>query len=921
MCPAEEGAPGLDRLGSEWSWPGSRWWRVDLHAHSSASRDFSRPNGGERDSTAWVEAAAGAGLDAIAITDHDTGAGISAIQDAAGTVADAPILLPGVEIRAGGGVHLLAVMDPACGPEHIADLLSRAGVPVDTRGQDSARSRLTVEQILDEFGKDALILGAHVNGPKGILQALGGQERLGVLGNPNLAAVEVDPAADLDGTWLDGSKSEVGRRVSQVWASDAHSLEEVGRRFTWVKMTRPDIEGLRLALLDGSGSLKCATRENPGDPNAECAELLIERITVADARYIGRSGPVTVRFNPWLNAIIGGRGTGKSTLIDFCRKTLRREADLDASGERGEEGSLRQLFERRVRVPPPDGEGLLTENTRIKVIYRKHGERFALRWSRDGSDSAICRLDGDERTPEEGSVSKRFPVRIYSQKQLFALAQDPNALLAVVDASPSVQAAEKKREIRDLENRYLSLCARAREAFAKASSLGDRRAELADIQRKLDFLQEGGQAKRLSDYRRSRQLDDTWEAVVATAWRGIQSVAQAAEQLGVPDLDDGRGNLEGDSSLAGLAKAHEALGREIARLRTAVLASVEHSQREIEEIQTGEDLREWRQALAASEEAFRAATAELEDRGIRDPGEYTGLLAEAARLRREIDSLEEDQERAVGFAREAEDTLDSYRERRLVLSEARGAFTEDASGGTIRVAVSPLSNSGGLSRTMIDILGTERFDADRKALVQRIRPSVGDWSWDGLDALVEELRSFQSGEADSWPTEDHRFHAALKRVPPERTDRLALYAPDDSVDVRFKSRDRRWRPLKHGSPGQQTAALLAFVLGVGSEPIVLDQPEDDLDNTLIYDLLVTQLRETKLRRQVIVVTHNPNIVVHGDAELVLSLEAGGGETQIKCKGGLQEQKVRDEICEIMEGGSEAFETRYRRIMPAEVRGS
>ena len=179
--------------GSEWSWPGSRWWRVDLHAHSSASRDFSRPNGGEPDWTAWVEAAARAGLDAIAITDHNTAAGISAIQDAAKAVANAPVLFPGVEITA-GGVHLLALMGPECGQEHIDDLLSRVGVPVADRGSDAARSRLTVERILDELGKDVVILGPHVNGPRGIMQQLDGRERLDVLRNPGLAGVEVDPA-------------------------------------------------------------------------------------------------------------------------------------------------------------------------------------------------------------------------------------------------------------------------------------------------------------------------------------------------------------------------------------------------------------------------------------------------------------------------------------------------------------------------------------------------------------------------------------------------------------------------------------------------------------------------------------------------------------------------------------------------------
>ena len=110
-----------------------------------------------------------------------------------------------------------------------------------------------------------------------------------------------------------------------------------------------------------------------------------------------------------------------------------------------------------------------------------------------------------------------------------------------------------------------------------------------------------------------------------------------------------------------------------------------------------------------------------------------------------------------------------------------------------------------------------------------------------------------------------------------------------------------------------SAALLAFLFSYGEEPIILDQPEDDLDNHLIYDLIVTQLRRIKQRRQVIVVTHNANIVVNGDAELVVALVARGGETHPECAGSLQERTVRDTICAVMEGGREAFEQRYRRI--------
>ena len=118
-----------------------------------------------------------------------------------------------------------------------------------------------------------------------------------MLRNRNLAAVEVNPNEAIDESWLDGSIPEIRRKFSRVWSSDGHSMAALGRRFTWVKMTRPDLEGLRLALLDGPDSLKPAVREAPGNPNAHAA-LAIERIIVREARFIGRQSPVTVTFNP-----------------------------------------------------------------------------------------------------------------------------------------------------------------------------------------------------------------------------------------------------------------------------------------------------------------------------------------------------------------------------------------------------------------------------------------------------------------------------------------------------------------------------------------------------------------------------------------------------------------------------------------------
>ena len=903
-------------MSSEWEWPGSRWWRVDLHTHSPASSDFATQEDlDDHKWERWIRAAHTSGLHAAAVTDHNTAAGIPELQQVTQGVEDPLVLFPGVELTASDGVHLLLLMDPACTRQHVEEFLTKVNIPVNKRGQQDARSPLSVEKILEECGDDALIVGAHVNGPNGLLQH-DGQQRIAELRHRNLTAVEVNPDREIDESWLDRSRHEIGRRISQVWCSDGHDFDELGQRSTWVKMTRPNLDGLRLALLDGTASLKPTVREEPGNPNAHHAALALESITVHKGKFVGRAGPTKIEFNPWLNAIIGGRGTGKSTLIDFCRKTFRREAELDSS-DRGEEGSLRSLFDRRMRVPSSrQEEGLLTNETLIEVVYRKDGERFVLSWNQNATVPSIARLDGDEQIPEEGDIRERFPVRIYSQKQLFALAQDPNALLAVIDDSQAVHRVELDRRIKQLEDRYLSLRAEARAASGQAAHLPARKALLVDIRRKLAVLEQGGQTLILNEYRKRRQQNDTWEVILEAALQAVESVGHSAEELSVADLDLGAA-VEDDAARENLRRAHEALRRTVEDLQQDVRQRVERAQQDIEGIRTGADAHQWDEAVAASKHEFEEASAQLAEEGISDPNEYDDLLEQAARIERETEALEREQERAEELDKEAARTLAEYREQRRKLSSKRQRFVRETSSESILVETDEYANCEHLAEDLIEILGIERFESDRRALAQRIQPEQGQpWNWEKLDDVVAKMRQFLSGASDSWSAKDQRFATALKKVPPERIDRLALYLPEDAVRVSFKDRPASsWRALTQGSPGQQTAALLAFILGYGSEPIILDQPEDDLDNTLIYELLVSQLRETKTKRQVIVVTHNPNIVVHGDAELVLSLKASAGQSHIACQGGLQERKVRDEICRVMEGGLEAFENRYQRIMP------
>ena len=901
-------------MSASWDWPGSRWWRVDLHCHSPASHDFRcDPASSSPDWIGWVEAGRDAGLHAVAVTDHNTAAGIEHLQRAAAQVENPPVLFPGVELTTADSCHLLLLMDPARDVSHVEDLLSKVEVPVDARGRQDGRSPLGVEQILRQCGDDVLVIGAHVNGPRGLLR-LSGQQRRGALRDRRMSGAEVDPTRDIDRRWLNGSLPEIGRRVPAVHSSDSHCFDEAGRRYTWVKMTRPDLDGLRLALLDGAGSLRTATRGDPDDPNEQHADLSLESITVEAAKYIGQLSPIQVGLNPWLNVIIGGRGTGKSTLVDFCRKTLRRDGELDGV-ERSEDGALRSLFDRRMRVPSRrDLEGLLTKDTKIEVVYRKDSTRFSLAWSQDGTAHPITLIDGDTLRSEEGDIRQRFPARIYSQKQLFAIAQNPKALLTVIDDSDAVSGADLGRRMDELSDRYLALRAGARSEARKARERPNRTAALADVRRKLKVLEEGGQARVLNDYRRRRQRDGTWGTILEFSQASLDTVEQSVEDLSVADLDSSDDAGQDDHHLKRL---HTALVETFERARSDLTRVVQNARRDIEAIRSGPDAEQWHTSLEASYLEFERVRAELAAEGISDPKDYSRLLADERRLRREIEGLVEAEARSEELEKEAAEVLAAYRKVRRELIDRRRRFARDTSSDTIRVEVRAYGDTNDLVEYLGDRLGTESFERDRNALAGMIEPGEsGEWDWQRLERVVGQMSAVVAGDPVTWGIRDIRFVNKLQKTEPERLDRIALYLPEDMVTVSFRDHSKtNWRPLEQGSPGQQTAALLAFVLGYGDEPIILDQPEDDLDNTLIYDLLVTSLRQTKKARQIIIVTHNPNIVVHGDAELVISLESARGQSHLNSIGGLQESNVRAEVCRVMEGGQEAFESRYRRIMP------
>ena len=913
----------------EWGWNGARWWKCDFHTHTPASNDYGKGQSQtalqERSPKEWLLEYMRAGVDCIAITDHNTGAWIDLVKTALGELTSEkpegfrPLsVFPGVEISVNGGVHLLAILGCDKTTADIDSLLGAVGFHSPCKGSsDAVTTKSFIEVVEAIVSANGLAIPAHVDDDNGLFR-LPGTTLQQALNCKDIFAMELrNPAYQKPQRYVSEKL-----RWAEILGSDSHHPSGVagqsypGSHFTWVKMGSPSVEGLRLALLDGELSVRRSDQDTD-DPN-EHAPLVLDSIEVSQARYMGCSQIFTIGFNPWFNAIIGGRGTGKSTVVEFLRTALRREAELPET--------LQPEFEQYNRVyQDREDSGLLTEDTAIRVICRKDGDRFRVQWNAAGDLEPIEQEVNGQWRRAEGDIQQRFPVRIYSQKQVFQLARTPLALLKIIDEAPEVGYHSWSEKWKTEESRFLSLRTKVREIKVGTSEEQRLRGELDDVERKLAIFEQSGHTEILKSFqKRKRQQRDVeiWEE----SWTGVgEQLREVAAEI-VPDLLD---ETSFDSDAASdnelqrrVAKTHDHLNK----IRESVETLASQANEVVAEWQKSKDESSWKQSVDATIQAYQKFTENLSREGAGDPAAYGELVQRRQVIEQRLKELGERKKQINDLNGEADTCLQHLLEIRRELTASRRSFLNSvlSENQYVQIRVAPYRAREVVEREFRRLLQRED-DSFQKDIGS---PDGGGLLGelykkdDGAEVIEENLLNIKtrvteiaSGEDGTGTVADRRFATHVGNLPPEAIDRLYLWFPEDSLEVQYSARGdgQRFRSIQEGSPGQKTAALLAFLLSYGEEPLILDQPEDDLDNHLIYDLIVTQLREVKRCRQVIVVTHNANIAVNGDAELVVALTARGRETQKECEGSLQEQQVRETICAVMEGGRKAFEDRYRRI--------
>jgi histidinol phosphatase-like PHP family hydrolase len=912
-----------------WKWNGSRWWKFDFHAHTPASDDYGKgPNQAALKKCTpkeWLLDYMRAGIDCVAITDHNSAAWIDRLKDELQQLTKEqpegfrPLyLFPGTEISVDGGIHLLALFDPA---ETTSDLDALRGA-VEYQGdpgQSNGVTRKSFIEVVDAVIRaGAIAIPAHVDGNNGLLK-LQGTTLQQALNCDRIFAVELIDAAFLKPQLYQDKKTP----WTEVLGSDAHhpvgnaDQHYPGSHFTWIKMGSPSLEGLKLALMDGPLSVK-RSDQTTDDPNRH-ASLVIESIEVSQARYMGRAQPFRLELNPWLNAVIGGRGTGKSTIVEFLRFALRRDQELPEA--------LRDEFSKYFNTYASRGDdGLLTENSHFTIVYRKNGARYKVQRSQRG-DAELIQVENNDQSwkPEQGDVAQRFPARIYSQKQIFEMAKAPLALLGIVDDAQKVDRRSWQEKWKAEETKFLSLRAKAREIESGLADEPRLRGEMEDVGRKLAVFEQAGHADVLKEYQkrlRQQRAVEEWEKTWVDAGERVSAVADKIipDSLGAsiftPEAPEDKDLLAKAAASRGRA---EQIGNDMKQLAEKLdeTASRWKSER---------DQSAWKRAVDSAINHYKALLERLRNEGAGEPSAYGELVQRRQLLEARLKEITSKRSQLESVRKESEESLGRLLEIRRDLTKRRSEFLQTVlqSNPYVRIEVVPYG-------------ARETVEAEFRNLIQRetggFEKDIGPANGEGLlgklyydecsqekveeqlKELKQKVRTIASGNRDGIELADRRFATHLAKLPPEAIDRLDPWFPEDFLKVEYSATadGNQFRSIQEGSPGQKTAALLAFLLSYGEEPIILDQPEDDLDNHLVYALIVTQLRNIKQRRQVLVVTHNANIVVNGDAELVVGLAARGGETHQECSGCLQERAVRDTICAVMEGGREAFVQRYRRI--------
>ena len=876
--------------------------QVNPHHYGESYRNS--PNQGDAQSYAadLVEKSLELGIGLLAITDHNSVQDVEVFIEAAR--GSSVTVLPGFELESTDGIHVLCIYNSDFTTAQLERLLGEFGIRDPEPSQKPcSRDFATILEMVSSQG--GIAIAAHTIGVKGLFQALQKSARALAWKNEDLLAIQIPSSIDkLNEGVRSIIRNEVpeyertyksGKRqaIAAVNAKDVACLDDLEDEgaTTLIKFAgQPSVEGLRQAFLDPDSRVRLNSDEEP-EEHSELAAIAWEGGGFLDGGAI--------HLNPNLNVLIGGRGTGKSTVIESIRYAL----DLEPVGD-----EARNAHHDIVRH-------VLRSGTKVSLLVRSlHPAERRYRIERTVPNPPIVRTN-------DGQVSNLRPidvlprVEVFGQHEISELTRSRSKLTTLLhrfvrsDADLEARKSSIQRELRTSRKAIL-------EADEEIAIINERLAELPQLEETLQRFQEAGLEDRLKDQsllvRESRIVDSISERlqpardVLATLRQELPLDRTFVSSRALADLPGAQILDATNAVLQELSNALESVAQQIE-------SALERAEQRIDAITS-----EWSRHKSVIDEQYEAILRELQKSAV--DGE------DFIRLRSSIENLRPLEERHTALVKLRSEEL---QRRRNLLDEWEGVkanqFRElDRAAkrvskrlkGYVRVEVSAAGDRTPLTSLLRDEIGG-RLDVAINKLESAKDLSLTDLvarCRSGAAELTEHYGiTRQQAESIAGAGESTLMKIEELELPP--TTELLL-------NTSGSTGDESWQSLGNLSKGQKAPAVLLLLLLESDAPLVIDQPEDDLDNRFISEVIVEKMRENKRQRQFVFSTHNANIPVLGDAELILGLDATGdvdnGDDEGRAflrpehMGSIDTAAVRALVEEILEGGKEAFERRRRK---------
>ena len=871
---------------------GAHFLRADLHIHSFGPHGSYDVKDNMMTPEAIVDLAIKENLQIIAITDHNVVGNVRAAVDHAN--GKHILVVPGVELSTSDG-HLL-VYFPS--PDSLEAFYGK--LKISTNKQSCMDTMAQCLKYAQEFGGFGVC--AHVDSDSGLEKAHPKFDafKQEILNADNLLGLEITQAANAD--WfcpLDPHadrkncanvrrqhlRHEVEVSLAKIMGSDSHTLAAVGRnannqkRLTRFKMDRLSFESLQIAFMD------CAARVR-----------LEDLIPQAIPHFVGMKleggflSDQIVHFNKNLTCIIGGRGAGKSTMLESLRV---------ASGN----GIEMEIVDSDVW---PDC---------ISLVYQDEtGARHTLTRSKIGEVT-----NGNPDGPLLVSIESYG--QGHTASTIKNCDKDPGVLLDFLDGFIPLKDLKERDDL--IRDELLSNQAEIEKLQVKINRIKDVEAlkKVADGQVATLKTQKVVEVVALEEKLATERIfRDKLRKALAALPPAVATGLNTEELQETMESIDGKGLAVGKEQFQAVKGITDALIADLQNISVGAGRKITDAVSAI-----NSQLSVWVAAQQKTKDQIEELRRELEKQKIKlDMAFIRKVTSDATTYAAQLIELNKSipKQKAARVARAA--LLKERQEIKACIFTMRSSFAmlmnKHLTTSAVDYSVDVKFIEGTISPEFEELLkaamGWRTSQVPKAAIIASnmsplaLLEVIDKKNLVPLTTLKDEGNNavFSTADANAILAKfgEWEHYVALQRCPFQDRPVIKVTKMVSSAGKRVPI----FKDFSKLSLGQQQAILLTILLfSQSTVPLVIDQPEDNLDSEFVYTTLVRSLRTIKEKRQVIIVTHNANIAVLGDAELIIPLRGQSEKSVIRDRGSIDTRATKDVSCTILEGGSKAFKRR------------